>query len=61
MKSAQQSFIVQYRFRIDGANLVFKLCHQYEEKILSLDGPDSREFSRGRDYPRIAQAGTDFP
>ena len=61
MKLAQDFLIVEYLFRIDGANLVSKLCHQYEEETLSIDGSDSPEFRRSGDHPGVAQAGTYFP
>ena len=60
MKAAHNSLIVEYLFPIDGANLVYKLCHQYEEKTLSIDGPHFGEFSRGRDHAGIAQTGSDL-
>ena len=60
MKSAQNSFIAKKIFRIDGVNLVPKLCHQYEEKKRPLDGSHSGEFSGSGGDARIAQAGTDF-
>jgi hypothetical protein len=61
MKSVHNPLIVEYISRIDGANLVSKLCHQYEEKSLSFDGSHSGEFSRSRDHAGITQAGTDLP
>ena len=60
MNLAHNSLIVKNYFRIDGVNLVPKLCHQYEEKKRSLDGSHSGEFSRSGGDARIAQAGTDF-
>ena len=61
MKVAHNPFIVEYMSRIDGANLVSKLCHQYEEETLSIDGSHFGEFSRGGDHPGVAPPGTDFP
>jgi len=60
MNLAHNSFIIVYLCRIDGANLVPRLCHQYEEKTLSLDGSYSGKFSRGRDHASVAQTGTHF-
>ena len=57
MKAAQNSFIAKYifdiPFRIDGEYLVFKLCHQYEEKTLSSDGAHPGEFRRGGDHAGV--------
>jgi hypothetical protein len=64
MESAHNPFIVEYFFeiifRIDGANLVSKLCHQYEEKILARNSAYSSEFRRSGDHARLAAAGTDL-
>jgi hypothetical protein len=59
MKKAHNTLISQY-FRIDGANLVYKPCHQHE-KDLSTHGSHSGELSRSRGHAGITQAGTNFP
>jgi hypothetical protein len=65
MKSAQSSFIAQYRFRIGGANFESKRCHPYEEETLLFDGFHPREFCNngvmslgmGWQVPRIPDLG----
>ncbi len=60
MRSTQYSSLLNILFRIDGVNLGFKLCHQYEEKALPVDDADPGELRRGGDYARLAPAGTDL-